>query len=491
MRCLTLAQSLVSYGTDVLFVCADVAGHLGELIAGRGFVLQLIPARPDVGGGGAWANDAEQTRAVLAKQPGRKVDWLVVDHYQFDYRWESSLRACPEVDRIMVIDDLCNRSHDCDMLLDQNLVADMYTRYTGKVPEACRQLIGPRYALLNSAYSKLHDCAVPRRGVIRRLIVFFGGVDSANLTSRAMDAFEAAGYADVQMDVVIGASNPHRATIAHKAQGKANITLHTSLPSLASLMSQADLALGAGGVTHWERLCLGLPCLVVTLSDNQRASSQELHRRGLIDWLGHHDAVDVSRIAQALKVRLDEGLPVEWSQRCLRMVDGLGAERVWDALTDVPRPALKARAATVADETLLLAWANDPVTRLNAFSSEPISAASHSVWLQGKLSDPANTKLYIVEWAEGLTVGQVRFDRHDVGWLLDYSVAPGLRGQGWGRKVLEIALVCLSTEMFGVTILGWVKSGNLPSMKVFESLGFEQIDGGGTPQPAVCYRLMI
>ena len=136
----------------------------------------------------------------------------------------------------------------------------------------------------------------------------------------------------MHMDVVLGASSRHREAIAQKVQGHANISLHTGLPSLAALMSQADLALGAGGVTHWERLCLGLPCLVVTLSDNQLGASQELHRLGLVDLLGHHDAVDAQVLTLALKARLDQGLPEEWSKCCMARVDGGGANRVLAAL---------------------------------------------------------------------------------------------------------------------------------------------------------------
>jgi len=329
MRCLTLAQCLQARGDQVLFICADQPGHLGELIAQRGLVVKLLAAGHGVTQAG-WADDAAQTQAALHDTAGRRADWLVVDHYQLDQRWETALRV--SADRIMVIDDLANRPHDCDLLLDQNLVPGLHERYAGKVPSACRQLLGPDYALLHPAYAEQHQNTRPRRGEIRRILAFFGGADSANLTDRAIDAFVAVGRPDMHLDVVLGASSGHREAIAQKVQGHANINLHTGLPNLATLMSQADLALGAGGVTHWERLCLGLPCLVVTLSDNQLATSQELHRLGLVDLLGHHDAVDAQVLTEALKARLDQGLPEEWSKRCMARVDGGGANRVLAAL---------------------------------------------------------------------------------------------------------------------------------------------------------------
>jgi UDP-2,4-diacetamido-2,4,6-trideoxy-beta-L-altropyranose hydrolase len=494
MRCLTLAQCLQARGDQVLFICADQPGHLGELITQRGFVVKLLAAGHGVTQAG-WADDAAQTQAALHDAAGRKADWLVVDHYQLDQQWQGALRA--SADRIMVIDDLANRPHDCDLLLDQNLVPGMQKRYAGKVPPACRQLLGPDYALLHPAYAELHQHTAPRRGAIRRILVFFGGADSANLTDRAIDAFVAVGRPDMHMDVVLGASSRHREAIGQKAKEHANISLHTSLPSLAKLMSQADLAMGAGGVTHWERLCLGLPCLVVTLSDNQLAASQELHRLGLVDLLGHHDAVDALAMTQALKARLDQGLPEEWSKRCMARVDGGGANRVRDALADTAvaivaaAGSLHARPANLSDEALLLGWANDTVTRNNAFSSAPIAAANHAQWLRSKLGNPANARFYIVEKADGIAVGQVRFDLSTDGWEIDYAVSPECRGLGLGRQVLQVGLACLALAAPGATVLGQVKSNNLPSIKVFESLGFERVEARKMPPYVASYRLTI
>lgn len=325
MRCLVLAQALRERQVQVLFICREYPGHLCELIASRGFAVQRLP-QPAEKGELDSAQDARETITAMASAIAGKADWLVVDHYQLGQPWESALRV--SADRLMVIDDVANRPHDCDLLLDQNLLADMNQRYAGKVPVQSRSLLGPGYALMHADYAEARKTVVPRAGAIRRLFIFFGGADSARLTERSLEAFISLGRADISVDVVIGGNSQHADAISQKVCGHPNIILHSGLPSLAHLMSVADLALGAGGTTHWERLCLGLPCLVVTLSDNQRPSTQELHRLGLVDWLGHHDEVDVKKMAGALKTRLDAGLPVEWSQRCMATVDGLGAERV-------------------------------------------------------------------------------------------------------------------------------------------------------------------
>lgn len=329
MRCLTLAQSLKAQGAEVLFICREQPGHLCDLITGRGFSIERLAPVPDWGDTD-WERDAEETRVALEAGMGRKADWLIVDHYLLDRRWESALRSSSHC--MMVIDDLGNRLHDCDLLLDQNLVADMHERYAGKLPASCRQLIGPTYALLHPDYARLHEHVAPRRGAIRRILIFFGGADSANLTERALDAFLDLGRPEIEVDIVVGASNRNGEAVRQKAGAHANIHVHAGLPSLAALMSEADLAIGAGGSTHWERSCLGLPCLVVTLADNQRLISAELHRLEVIQLLGHHDEVNQLMITGALDRLIREGLPEEWSLRCMAMVDGGGTERVGTAM---------------------------------------------------------------------------------------------------------------------------------------------------------------
>lgn len=321
MRCLTLANVLRERAVEVSFVCCQHDGHLCELIEERGFSVSRLSASVTA----TQSEDAEQTRLAI-EASGVKPDWLIVDHYGLDQRWESALRTT--VERIMVIDDLADRRHDCDLLLDQNLVSQFQTRYTNKVPAACGFLLGPEYTLLQPAYLELHDRISPRKGPIQRLFIFFSGADVDNLTGRALAAFLSLNRRDVEVDVVVTNDSPHVAAIRQQVKGYNNIHLYSDLPTLATLMVKADLAIGAGGATNWERLCLGLPTLVVTLSENQRPIAKELQERGLIRWLGHHDEVDESAIGSAISELLQQDLNEDWSRQCLATIDGMGANRV-------------------------------------------------------------------------------------------------------------------------------------------------------------------
>lgn len=495
MRCLTLAGALAKKGVDVSFICREHDGHLCDLIEERGFAVHRLPA-PAEGFtveaipahaawlGTTWQKDADQTGAVI-KTLGVKPDWLVVDHYALDSRWEHAL--CPLVGRIFVIDDLADRTHGCDLLLDQNLFADMQTRYTGKVPKDCRLLLGPEYALLQPIYAELHDRIPPREGPVQRILISFGGADRDNLTGRALAAFLSLNRPDIDVDVVISDSSPYTSEIRTKAAGHANIHLHGNLPTLAPLMTRADLAIGAAGTTSWERLCLGLPALVVTLAENQRPIADELHRQGLIRWLGHKGEVSKQRIRQALAELIEEGVDEEWSLRCRAAVDGKGVDRVGAFLTITTETPLLVRHARLPDEALLLAWANDQETRQNSFSPDPIPAEDHRRWFRSRLRDLDGCRLYVVETEEGIPVGQVRFERQDPAWEISYSLAPQFRKRGLGRPLLKAALLKMRSEYPGALVLGRVKPGNLPSRKIFESLGF----GARSDEEGIAYQRIL
>lgn len=333
MRCLTLANALRKHGAEIHFVCREHPGHLCDLIAQRGFAVDRLPLAergghlPGHAGwlGASWEADAEQTRDVI-RDLGGTADFLVVDHYAVDHKWEKALR--PSATRILAIDDLADRVHDCDLLLDQNFFSDLATRYDGKVPPECVTLLGPRYALLQPVYAELHSRVALRDGPVRRIFVFFGGADTGDLTGLSVAAFQQLGRRDIQLDVVMTEKNALYQGVEKAIEGWSNIRLQGPLPSLGPLMAMADLAIGAGGATVWERFCVGLPSLVVSLAENQKPVCEDLARTGLIQYLGHMEQVKMEALRNALSRLI--GLPSisDWSRDCHAICDGEGAVRV-------------------------------------------------------------------------------------------------------------------------------------------------------------------
>jgi UDP-2,4-diacetamido-2,4,6-trideoxy-beta-L-altropyranose hydrolase len=337
MRCCTLADGLRARGARALFVCRYLPDSLRAALETRGHDVARLdgddandhePAGLEHSHwlGATQARDAEQS---LRAATGYRPDWMIVDHYGIDVRWERMVR--PHVARLMAIDDLADRQHDCEVLLDQNLVEDLDRRYEGRVPETCESLLGVRYALLGPAYADLRQSVQPRVAV-RRILIFFGGSDHHNLTGRALDAVLSLGRHDVRVDVVVSLNGASAADVEKVAARSKTVTCHRGLPTLAPLFASADLAIGSFGATSWERLCLGVPTLAVLMARNQREVAAALDCAGLAVCIGSTESVTVDSIAQRVSEVLSTADIATWSARCMEFCDGQGTQRVIDVI---------------------------------------------------------------------------------------------------------------------------------------------------------------
>ena len=311
MRCLALADRMKMRRFKVCFICRDLPGNLNSLIASKGYSLITLSEPKEVNAPipseeinpyAHWLRvpqelDASQT-AMALQQMGHLVDWVVVDHYAIDTHWETYIqRFCKN---IMVIDDLANRSHNCNLILDQNLCKDFELRYQKLVPEYCKTLVGPTYALLRPEFEQAYKKAVPRTRGIKRIFVFFGGIDASNETMKALRGIEFTGKNDFSCDIVVGAKNPHLLQIQEYCARRNHFRLHVQTDRISDLMAAADIALGAGGSATWERCFLGLPCITILLSENQYASATTLHNMGVICLLGKCSSVKTEDITSIL-----------------------------------------------------------------------------------------------------------------------------------------------------------------------------------------------
>ncbi len=347
MRCLTLADALRARGATCRFVCRAHPGHLIEQIRQRGFETTALPSAstetsgPAADGtalpahahwlGADWQTDAEQTRAALRDE---RVDWLVIDHYALDARWERSLRgACR---RLMVIDDLADRPHDCDVLLDQNLgrsAAD----YAALVPGGCIVLVGPQYALLRPEFAALRPDSLARResAQLRRLLITMGGVDKDNATGTVLDALRRCPLpADCRITVVMG---PHAPWLEPVREQAAEMPWPTEVlvdvRDMAGLMADSDLAIGAAGTTAWERCCLGLPSISMVLASNQKAGAVALSDAGAV-LLAPEGGAFATAFAKCIQeVSRTDGLAA-LSAAARTVTDGAGTMRLVEAITN-------------------------------------------------------------------------------------------------------------------------------------------------------------
>jgi UDP-2,4-diacetamido-2,4,6-trideoxy-beta-L-altropyranose hydrolase len=343
-RCRTLAAALRKQGSTVHFICRRHPGNQVQALQDEGYSVSALPTAPEQtttdGDYAAWLGvsqdqDAEETRAALQTNANDgkydPVDWLIVDHYGLDERWEQQLR--PMASRILVIDDLANRPHDCDLLLDQNYSADMENRYDDKLPQNAEHLVGPEYALLRPEYAEWRQKRKNKTDQVRRVFVFFGGTDPDNLTGMTLSALSSPAFERMAVDVVVGANNPNKEAIEAQATAAPQITLHHPRPHLADLMAKADLAIGAGGTTTWERCCLGLPSLVISIAENQRPACDALASANIIEYLGHKDCITEQSLLAAIEKLVSEtALRNTLAEASAALVDGRGIQRVMSAI---------------------------------------------------------------------------------------------------------------------------------------------------------------
>ncbi len=341
VRCLALAHELGKAGWRIIFVAREMPPALRELVRKAGHVLRLLPphpeeaARSDDGPGTCahwlrvpWQVDAEQTAALVHTLGG--ADWLVVDHYAIDARWEKMLR--PLARRILVLDDLADRPHDCDMLVDE-LVIRRPREYAGLVPETCQVLTGAEHALLRPEFRRLRPSALQRRrecGTLRRVLVMFGGGTERSFLLRTLEIVTSILPDNVEMDVALGAmrlTEEDLAKIGRILSGRGAV--HDFSANMARLMHDADMAIGASGMGAYERCCMGLPSVQFIQADNQRGTAEYFQRAGValtIDATGPSYFRELRRAVERLV--MEDALRREMVRRAASLVDGEGARRI-------------------------------------------------------------------------------------------------------------------------------------------------------------------
>ena len=494
VRCVTLAKELTKNGAYCIFLSRDHEGNLLNYVEKNGFELKTLENNKGYSSNdkslnnlfhSSWLSsgqtcDANQTISLIKDL---SPDWLVVDHYGIDYRWHKLLR--PYCKKILVIDDLADRKHDCDLLLDQNLVKDYKHRYDKLIGRNVTKLLGPNFALLQNEYTDIRRRIFSRK-FLDNILVYFGGSDLYNLTEYVTDILLKINYKK-KVTLILDSKNPQLARIKDKIKDKKNFEMHNDLPSLANILKDVDVAIGAGGTATWERCALGVPSFVITIAENQKQIAAEMHKQGYIKLLGNCDDINSSILEKILTDIANNRIEIEeWSQYCLTLVDGLGAKRVAEILTLDEYSQIDIRFANHSDKEILFEWRNETSVRSNSFSNHEIKFDEHCNWLDNVLKNKKNNIFYIVSTALGFPLGQVRFSLSASGWDLNYSIRVDFRGKKLAKKLLSKALHAFSVEQPDNFIYARVLTRNLTSQNVLKSLGFKEV---GFEGDSIVYRV--
>ena len=473
VRCAALAQALQRAGARSVFLGAEEDGHMLGWLAAQGWETIALPPHRRAPDAHPWqidaATDADHTLKALGRLNARP-DWLVADHYGIDDRWESAVQ--PAVGRMLAIDDLANRPHLADTLVDPNL-QQRADRYRALVPTAGRALLGPRFALLRREFADLVPNVRRNANAPQRLLACVGGTDPLNALGTVLDAWELLTEPRPELDVAVGIGSPNVNELGERCSRLAGVKLHLQTPHMATLMERADLLLGSAGSISWERSCMGLPAIMGTTAENQRSNLELQARARTGISIGDWAQCSAARLAALIERVLDKPrLMARMASRSRRLVDARGTTRV---AVHMAAARIKLRPARTEDAIVAWRWRNDKATRRHFNDPRPVELEAHLSWWNATLADPTRD-LLIAEVGQ-ISVGVIRLDQDDGSTMVSIYLDPDLVGLGAGPQVLYAAQRFNAARRPGALLCAQIVPQNTASIASFEAAGFLHFNG--------------
>ena len=468
MRCLALANEARSRGHGVWFVMAMGPDAMVSRVQAEGFDVFTIPpdVTPDPGPEdpvhAKWLmapveQDAARTAEVLTHTGA---DWLIYDHYGLDGRWVAAITAQRPSLRVMAIDDLDDRALAADVVLDQTRI-DPPTRQF-PTPSA---MVGPHFALLRPEFARLRAAMPQRAGGVHRVLVAPGMMDAAGLAPMAILALSQLSSPPTHIDIVMGSQSQSRSAVEVLAAADPRITLHLDTPRMAELMMQADLCIGAGGMTSWERCALALGAVIVVVADNQRAAVADLVTKGAAVAISLADCADTARFASVIA---QASLQIEgMAQAAAGLCDGRGAARVVDVIEARFEPM------TVEDAEMVFAWRNRPDVRAASLNQAPLIWEDHRNWV-ARLAERRDG-IWAIYFEGARPLGSVSATTDGNGtWHWGFYIGAQDAPRGAGGRMLAAFHRQMRARKDVTRITADVRATNGASIRLHQKLGFTQ-----------------
>ncbi len=320
MRCFALAEVIKNLNFNVYFISKEIKGNIIKNIENDGYKVFTLDSKATKSPKQRWKIDAAKTTKIIQRFKNEK-NLLLVDNYELSKMWETSVK--PVVDKIIVIDDFSNRSHNCNLFIDQNLHTNTKER-NKKNPKNCKKLLGPKYAMLRKEFVEGRRTVKRISGKINRILISFGGSDEKNQTLKVIKKIV---DEKINVDVIVGEPNKNKTKIKKICSRMENFTYYQQPKNIAKIMKKADLAIGAGGIITWERCCLGLPSIVAIVSKNQEDATNAVSKKGCLINLGRVEQLTSEDYLNAIR-NLNSRKLIRMHKKCLELVDGKGTERV-------------------------------------------------------------------------------------------------------------------------------------------------------------------
>ncbi|WP_052770100.1 UDP-2,4-diacetamido-2,4,6-trideoxy-beta-L-altropyranose hydrolase [Paenibacillus sp. IHB B 3415] len=468
MRCLALSEELIKREQQVIFICRESNALISKLIVEKGCAILQNETEYLLGS----QKEAEYIIELIhSNYIIQNEDWIIIDHYSLDFEFEGYLRKV--FTNIMVIDDLADRQHDCDVLLDTGLSKSKRDNYDRLIPQTSIKLLGPEYALLRHEYTKERKSLKLRDAKrVENIFVCFGGTDPTNETSKAIKALLPILNESMKVRVVMGITNPRIEELIQQYEDE-KIEFLIQPFSIATLMSSSDLAICAGGGMTWERYCLGLPGIIIAIAANQVEGAQHSHLLGVDEYLGLSHLVKEKDLRQTIERLIYSNEKLKNArERAMDVVDGNGIVRVADILMK-KNEALELRNFGDNEILFLLECRNEIKARLNSINSAEVSLNDHIKWVEQSKSMP-DRKL-MVAWIGEEKIAVVRLDRVGDYAEVSINVAKEHRGKGYVRRILKELEIKAITWNRSIHILqAVIKKENNISIKSFIKAGYRE-----------------
>lgn len=318
-RCLALAEQIKN--VNIIFISKNISKNYLKKIKKNNFKILLFDNSKLTKN-----NDKifPEHKIIIELLKEKKIipDLLIVDNYKIDYKWESKLKQY--VKNIVVIDDLIEKKHNCDILINQNILKSQYKKYDGLIPKNCKKLFGPNYVILRNEFIKNRK-KIKIRKIIKKIIISFGSSDPKNETLKVINAIK--DLKNIEVDVVVGDINPNKKYLKNKCEIMNNFKFHLQTDKISILMKKADFAIGAAGSSSWERCCLGLPSIVTVLSKDQFLVAHNLELLNASINLGISERITKDTYKEAIK-SLNPTKIKKMSENSMKIVDGMGSFRI-------------------------------------------------------------------------------------------------------------------------------------------------------------------
>lgn len=499
MRCLALAQALKENNVSVKFICRKHEGNLLKSIRSSGFDVSELELSKDSEIdsklrhsdllGVTQNKDADECIDIIKSS---NTNWLIVDHYALDEDWHLKLK--PFCKKIMVIDDLADRKHQCDILLDQTF-GRTQEDYLELVPKGCEILLGSQYALLRPEFSKWRKYSLERRRKpkFKKLFINMGGVDPDNFTGEVLKELKKCQLPkDIEITIVMGETSPHLGKVRNAASSlSCKVIIKTCVDNMAEIMANADLAIGSSGMSTWERCCLGLPTIQIIIAKNQLFSAKTL---------ADHHVVKLLREIKEVNHLLKD--PFEWMQvmsnMSAQLCYGIGVYKVFNKLTNYQIFLDKFGEIELYnfvnldenDKDFVLSMRNHPQVNKWMHDQDDISKNSHLNFLES-LQNDLDRRYFLVKQHKNI-IGSINFSNIDLySAELGLYTNPFLKLKDLGRILeasasyyafIELGLSKLCLEVF---------SRNERAIKFYKRCGFKNVDTGKTNNHNLVYMEKI